>query len=102
MRKSYLTFATTVMVLSAPVWAQVQVQAQVVQAPQAVVVQQPPQVIYQQAPQVMVAPPAGVVVPPGVVYVAPAYAAPAVGFVWTYDARYGWGWHHPRHGWYRR
>lgn len=45
--------------------------------------------------------PVGVVVPPGVVYVAPTYAMPAPGFVWTYHAHYGWGWRHPRRGWHR-
>ena len=45
--------------------------------------------------------PQGVVVPPGVVYVAPTYPAPAVGFVWSYHPRFGWGWHHPNRGWHR-
>ena len=39
--------------------------------------------------------------PPGVVYVAPNYALPASGFAWRYNARYGWGWHHPQRGWHR-
>jgi hypothetical protein len=39
--------------------------------------------------------------PPGVVYVAPTYAVPAPGYVWAYHARFGWGWHHPQHGWHR-
>jgi hypothetical protein len=39
--------------------------------------------------------------PPGVVYVAPAYAAPGVGYAWQYHATYGWGWRHPSHGWHR-
>lgn len=48
-------------------------------------------------------PPHAVVVapPPGVVYVAPTYPAPAVGFVWTHHPRYGWGWRHPNRGWHR-
>jgi hypothetical protein len=40
-------------------------------------------------------------VPPGVAYVAPTYPMPAVGFVWEYHPRYGWGWHHPVYGWHR-
>jgi len=40
-------------------------------------------------------------VPPGVVYVAPTYAVPAPGYVWSYHARFGWGYRHPRHGWHR-
>lgn len=39
--------------------------------------------------------------PPGVVYVQPTYAVPAVGFVWAYHPRFGWGWRHPQHGWHR-
>ncbi len=39
--------------------------------------------------------------PPGVVYVAPTYAMPAVGYTWRYHARFGWGWHHPGHGWHQ-
>ena len=39
--------------------------------------------------------------PPGVVYVAPTYALPAPGFVWRYNARFGWGWYHPQRGWHR-
>lgn len=39
--------------------------------------------------------------PPGVVYVAPTYAIPGPGYVWQYHDRYGWGWHHPSHGWHR-
>jgi hypothetical protein len=50
--------------------------------------------------RVAVAPPE-VVAPAGVVYVAPTYAMPAPGFVWSYHARYGWGWRHPRQGWHR-
>ena len=39
--------------------------------------------------------------PPGIAYVAPVGIAPASGYVWHYHARYGWGWWHPRYGWYR-
>ena len=39
--------------------------------------------------------------PPGVVYVAPTYAIPGPGYRWAYHAHYGWGWHHPEHGWHR-
>ncbi len=39
--------------------------------------------------------------PAGVVYVAPTYAMPGVGYAWQYNARYGWGWRHPSHGWHR-
>ena len=37
-----------------------------------------------------------------VAYVAPAYPMPAPGYAWSYNASIGWGWHHPRRGWYRR
>ncbi|MEN9398202.1 MAG: hypothetical protein RLZ81_2732 [Pseudomonadota bacterium] len=39
--------------------------------------------------------------PPGVLYVAPTYVMPAPGYAWRFHARYGWGWHHPNHGWHR-
>jgi hypothetical protein len=39
--------------------------------------------------------------PPGVVYVAPTYAMPAPGYAWQFNARFGWGWRHPQHGWHR-
>ncbi|MEO7106249.1 MAG: hypothetical protein ABIZ09_07755 [Rhodoferax sp.] len=39
--------------------------------------------------------------PAGVVYVAPTYAMPGVGYAWQYHPRYGWGWHHPSYGWHR-
>jgi hypothetical protein len=39
--------------------------------------------------------------PSGVVYVQPAYAMPAPGYAWVYHPRYGWGWHHPHHGWHQ-
>lgn len=45
--------------------------------------------------------PVMVVPHPGVVYVAPAYPAPAVGFIWEFHPRYGWGWRHPQRGWHR-
>ncbi len=41
------------------------------------------------------------VAPAGVVYVAPTYASPGAGWAWQYHPRYGWGWHHPEHGWHR-
>jgi len=39
--------------------------------------------------------------PPGVVYVAPTYASPGIGYAWEYHPHYGWGWHHPQYGWHR-
>jgi hypothetical protein len=40
--------------------------------------------------------------PPGVVFVAPRYPAPAVGYVWGWHPnRRHYGWYHPRFGWYR-
>ena len=39
--------------------------------------------------------------PAGVVYVAPTYAVPGPGYVWAYNAHYGWGYHHPQQGWHR-
>lgn len=39
--------------------------------------------------------------PAGVVYVAPTYAVPGPGYVWAYNARFGWGYHHPQYGWHR-
>ena len=41
------------------------------------------------------------VAPAGVVYVAPTYASPGEGWVWAYHANYGWGYHHPQHGWHK-
>lgn len=35
------------------------------------------------------------------VQVAPTYASPGVGWVWIAHPNYGWGWHHPSHGWHR-
>ena len=76
-------------------------QACVMVPPQSVpmVVRQPPVMVQQ--PAVVVQQPPGIVVPPGVVYVAPTYAAPAIGFVWEFHPRFGWGWRHPQHGWHR-
>ena len=62
-----------------------------------------PGVVYQQAPVVVqeqVTPPQ-VVMPPGVVYLAPTYPIPEVGFVWSYHPGHGWGWFHPERGWHR-
>lgn len=42
------------------------------------------------------------VAPPNVVYVQPYWPAPYVGMNWVYVPRYGYGWHHPRHGFYFR
>lgn len=67
--------------------------------PAPVLTQQNP-VIVQQTP-IVVQQSATVVGPPGVIYVAPTYPAPDVGFVWSYHPRYGWGWRHPHHGWHR-
>jgi len=39
--------------------------------------------------------------PPGVVYVQPTYVSPGPGYMWSYHSYYGWGWHHPEHGWHR-
>jgi hypothetical protein len=39
--------------------------------------------------------------PPRVVYVAPTYPSPGVGWVWMAHPVYGWGWHHPDRGWHR-
>lgn len=55
----------------------------------------PPRAVYGPPPGAMYGP------PPGVVYVAPTYAVPAPGFVWSYHAQYGWGYHHPQYGWHR-
>ena len=38
---------------------------------------------------------------PGVVYVAPYYASPGPGWVWMFNARFGWGWHHADYGWHQ-
>jgi hypothetical protein len=40
-------------------------------------------------------------VPYGVVYIAPTYPVPGVGWVWVYHPQYGWGYRHPHHGWHR-
>ncbi|MDI9333053.1 MAG: hypothetical protein QM533_01625 [Cytophagales bacterium] len=39
--------------------------------------------------------------PPGTIYVQPAYAAPAIGFVWAFHPRFGWGYVHHQRGWAR-
>ena len=94
MNKEWILAAATLW--GAHAWAQsavINVQpAPIVTSPAPVVIQQPP---------VMVAPPLGVIVPPGVVYVAPTYPTPGMGFVWEYHPRYGWGWRHPHRGWHR-
>ena len=41
------------------------------------------------------------IAPAGVIYVAPTYVAPGPGFIWSHHARFGWGWHHPQHGWHK-
>lgn len=61
---------------------------------------QPVPVMVQHTPGVVIAPPPGVAIPQGVVYVAPTSPAPAVGFVWEFHPRFGWGWRHPQHGWH--
>lgn len=38
------------------------------------------------------------VTPPSVIYVQPYWHPPYAGMRWIYVPRYGWGWHHPRHG----
>ncbi|MDR3412030.1 MAG: hypothetical protein P4L87_13980 [Formivibrio sp.] len=38
---------------------------------------------------------------PATGYVEPYYASPGVGWVWEFQPDFGWGWHHPQHGWYR-
>lgn len=43
----------------------------------------------------------GCVVSPTPVYVAPTYVSPGIGWVWEFHTSYGWGWHHPQHGWHR-
>jgi len=45
--------------------------------------------------------PAVISPPAGVVYVAPAYPAPGVGWVWEFHPRFGWGWRHPGYDWHR-
>ena len=50
----------------------------------------------------VVVPPRAVVVAPSAgVYVAPTYASPGVGWAWEFHPQFGWGWHHPEHGWHR-
>lgn len=43
----------------------------------------------------------GYAAPAGVVYVAPSYAVPGPGYVWSHHGHHGWGYHHRRHGWHR-
>ena len=66
---------------------------------QGCVVAPPPQPVYAPAPAYGYAQP----VQPGstVTYVAPTYAAPAVGFYWAFHPRFGWGYYHPQQGWHR-
>ena len=45
--------------------------------------------------------PRPIMVAPQPVYVAPAYAAPGVGWIWEFHPRYGWGWRHPQYGWHQ-
>jgi hypothetical protein len=92
MNKFLIATSLTTLILQACVMAPPQ--------PVPVMVEQPP-VIGQPVPGAVVSPPMGVVVPPGVVYVAPTYAPPAVGFVWEFHPRFGWGWRHPHRGWHR-
>jgi hypothetical protein len=56
-------------------------------------------------PRPVVVAPAPVIIAPSpppanVVYVAPTYVIPGPGYVWSYHARDGWGWHHPQYGWH--
>jgi hypothetical protein len=44
---------------------------------------------------------AGVQVTPVEVAPAPYYAMPAPGYIWMNNLSFGWGWHHPNHGWHR-
>ncbi len=37
-----------------------------------------------------------------VVAVRPVGVAPGPGYGWRFRAHYGWGWYHPRYGWYGR
>ncbi|WP_459992152.1 hypothetical protein [Methylosoma difficile] len=37
-----------------------------------------------------------------VTVVRPAYAIPEPGYLWRMHPGFGWGWYHPRFGWYRR
>jgi hypothetical protein len=36
--------------------------------------------------------------PVGGAYVAPTYLVSSPGWIWTFNQRYGWGWHHARQG----
>ncbi len=35
-------------------------------------------------------------------YVKPVYPIPGPGYIWRLHPTYGWGWYHPRLGWWRR
>ncbi len=37
-----------------------------------------------------------------VVYVAPSYPQPAIGYHWVHNPYWGWGWRHQHHGWHHR
>lgn len=39
---------------------------------------------------------------PARVYVQPVGVMPGPGYAWQYHEGFGWGWHHPQHGWYGR
>jgi hypothetical protein len=91
MNKAMILVAMSTVGLQACVMAPPQPVPMVVRQPHVMV--QQPAVVVQQSP--------GMVVPPGVVYVAPSYPAPAIGFVWEFHPRFGWGWRHPQHGWHR-
>jgi hypothetical protein len=57
----------------------------------------PPAVVAVPQPAVVAPPP-----PATVVYVAPTGVMPGPGYVWRYNAGYGWGWWHPRWGYWQR
>jgi hypothetical protein len=108
MQYRYLALIVTFFSASLTAKAQIQTNSQPVTSaatPPAQTYQQQPiqqqPIIVQQAPPVTTAPQSAVVLPPNVVYVAPMYPSPGVGFVWEYHPTYGWGWHHPSRGWHR-
>ena len=43
----------------------------------------------------------GCVISPAPVYVEPGYPSPGIGWNWQFHTYFGWGWHHPHHGWHR-
>jgi hypothetical protein len=45
--------------------------------------------------------PVMVAAPAQSVYAEPTYASPGVGWAWEFHPAFGWGWHHPQHGWHR-